>query len=150
YTEYGAGDHGTSILTGEQTPVALDWLAAQRLGATSLQGPRLSITNRFGGVTPTTAATNINLAGPADSLGQNISGVTWENTTLSLGGSATGSNLWTTAGIPLLTGQHNLILVTGTTVSWSPVLGGNTTFNDSLSLFSSPILVSGSWQNGAL
>ena len=150
YTEYSSGDHITSIETGYQTAVAVDWLAAQRLSSTSAQEPLLAITNHFAGATPTTAGTSANLAGSASALGQVVSGVAWENTTLGLSGSAQGSDLWSAAGIPLLVQQNNLLLVTATTVSWSPVLGGNTTFNDSLNLLSSPIVANLSWQSGAL
>ena len=128
----------------------MDWLAAQRLSSTSAQEPLLAITNHFAGATPTTAGTSANLAGSASALGQVVIAVAWENTNLGLSGSAQGSDLWSAAGIPLLAQQNNLLLVTATTVSWSPVLGGNTTFNDSLNLLSSPIVANLSWQSGAL
>jgi uncharacterized repeat protein (TIGR03803 family) len=150
YTEYSVGDHITSIQTGEQTPAAVDWLLAQRQGAASSHGPMISITNRFPGITPTTAATSPNLAGVAEALGQPVSGVTWQNLALNLSGSALGSSYWSALGIPLAVRSVNLLVVTGTTVSWSRVLGGNTTFNDALSLLSSPIVASVSRQNGNL
>ena len=150
YTEYTTGDHISSIQTGEQTPGSVDWLLAQRRGAASAHGPSISITNTFGGTTPTTASTNINLAGVANALGQPVSGITWTNATFGVSGSASGSNIWSASNVPLRSGQTNLLLVTGTTVSWSPVLGGNTTLNDWLNLLSSPIHASLSVQNGGL
>jgi hypothetical protein len=150
YTEYTTGDHLSSIQTAEQTPGSVDWLVAQRKGTASTHGPLLAITNQFGGTTPTTAGTNVTLAGLADALGQPLSSVAWTNTTLGFSGNASGSNLWIAAGIPLRSGQTSLLLVTGSTVSWSPVLGGNTTVNDSLNLLSSPIHATVGWQNGAL
>jgi uncharacterized repeat protein (TIGR03803 family) len=149
YTEYTTGDHISSIQTGEQTPGSVDWLMAQRSRVASAHGPSLSITDQFGGIIPTTAGTSVNLTGLADALGQPVAGITWTNTTLGVTGTASGSNTWG-ASVPLRTGQTNLLLVTGTSVSWSPVLGGNTTFNDSLNLLSSPIHASLSFQNGGL
>jgi uncharacterized repeat protein (TIGR03803 family) len=150
YTEYTTGDHLSSIQTGEQTPGSVDWLVAQRKGTASAHGPLLAITSQFGGTTPTTAGTNVTLAGVADALGQPVSSVTWTNTTLGFSGNASGSTAWIAAGVPLRSGQTSLLLVTGSTVSWSPVLGGNTTINDSLNLLSSPIHASLGWQNGGL
>jgi hypothetical protein len=150
YTEFSTGDHLTSIETGYQTSSAVGWLAAQRQGTASAYCPLLSITNQFGGVIPTTAATGASLAGSADAQGQSVSGVTWENTSAGASGSAVGFGVWNATNIPLLAGQTNLILVTGTTTSWSPVLGGNTTFNSSISLLSSPILASLSRHDDAL
>jgi len=150
YTEYAMGDHIPSIETAYQTPAAVNWLAAQRNNGPSAQGPLLSITNQFPGITPTTAATTTSLTGVADALGQSISNIIWENVTLAVSNNATGSNVWSAASIPLLPRQANLLLVTGTTVSWAPALGGNTTFNDSINLLSSPIQANLSLQSGTL
>jgi hypothetical protein len=42
-------------------------------------------------------------------------------------------------GIPLVASKTNVVLVTGTTTSWAPYFGGNTTFNDTLTVIQSPI-----------
>jgi hypothetical protein len=53
-------------------------------------------------------------------------------------------------GIPLRTSRTNLIIVTGTTTSWAPAFGGNTTFNDALAVIQSPLRVSLAWQESDL
>ena len=42
-------------------------------------------------------------------------------------------------GIPLVANKTNLIIVTATTTSWAPAYGGNTTFNDTLTVIQSPL-----------
>ena len=41
--------------------------------------------------------------------------------------------------IPLVAGRTNVIVVVGTTTSWAPAFGGNTTFNAALTEIQAPI-----------
>jgi hypothetical protein len=43
--------------------------------------------------------------------------------------------------IPLQAAKTNIVVVTATTTSWAPALGGNTTFNGILSVVPLPLLV---------
>ena len=49
-------------------------------------------------------------------------------------------------GIPLVANKTNLINVTATTTSWSAAYGGNTTFNDTLTVIQSALRVTLTWQ----
>jgi hypothetical protein len=42
-------------------------------------------------------------------------------------------------GIPLQLNKTNVVAVVGTTTSWAPAYGGNTTFNDTLTVVCYPI-----------
>jgi hypothetical protein len=52
---------------------------------------------------------------------------------------ASGNNLWSATNIPLVANKTNLVVVIGTTTSWAPAYGGNTTFNDALTVVCYPI-----------
>lgn len=151
YTEYrtGAytdatgmsyGTHGNGEAIGSLTPAIVDWFLAQRRGVPSTAEPLLTIRN------PTTeglwlsGATNLNLTGSAAALGQNVTRVAWTNSANKLSGAASGSNVWTVAELPLVANRTNVIVVTGTTTSWAPACGGNTTFNQTLMVVCSPLL----------
>ncbi|MBI4662567.1 MAG: hypothetical protein HY735_27450 [Verrucomicrobia bacterium] len=41
--------------------------------------------------------------------------------------------------IPLVANRTNVVVVAGTATSWTPAFGGNTTFNDTLTVACSPI-----------
>jgi hypothetical protein len=43
------------------------------------------------------------------------------------------------SALPLVASRTNLIIVTGTTTSWAPAFGGNTTVNDTLTMIQSPL-----------
>jgi hypothetical protein len=72
--------------------------------------------------------------------------VTWENTANNKEGVARGTNTWTTTTIPLLADKTNVVIVTATTTSWSFGFGGSTTFNDTLTVVSSPMRATLTWQ----
>lgn len=124
---------------GFLNPVYEDWLLAQRRGTPCTNAPLLSITNLAGQATLPTGATSLNLAGSAGGLDCPVTQVSWTNFANNAKGIATGTSLWSTASIPLLANKTNIICVVGTTTSWAPAYGGNTTFNDTLTVIQSPI-----------
>ena len=83
--------------------------------------------------------TNLNLAGSAAALGRDVTQVTWTNFANNAKGVASGTNVWSVANIPLVANKTNIIVVVGTTTSWAPAFGGNTTFNDTLTVIQSPL-----------
>ncbi|HOW66601.1 MAG TPA: immunoglobulin domain-containing protein [Candidatus Paceibacterota bacterium] len=150
YTEYVTGKytdstgiaydaHGGSMLMGAATPVTMDWLLAQRRGAPSTAQPLLTITNPTAQAVWRTGATNLSLAGSALAMDQDVTGVAWENAANKLTGIAEGSNAWTITNLPLTANRTNVVVVTGTTTSWAPACGGNTTFNQTLMVVCYPI-----------
>lgn len=138
YTRYQSGGHGIWPV-GYSTPGLMDWIMAQKRGVASAAEPLLSITSPTGGAAYWTGATNLTLAGTAAALGQAITAVAWRDTVNSRTGTAWGSNTWSVTGIPLLPNRTNPIVVTATTTSWAPANGGNTTFNDTLTVIQSPL-----------
>jgi predicted esterase len=139
YTEYVTGGHRGSFLMGLSTPAMVDWLLAQRRGVALTNEPLLAITHPTPQAVLFTGAINFNLAGSAGALGQSVTKVAWQNTANNRTGTATGTNTWSVSALPLLASRTNLIIVTGTTSSWAPAFGGNTTFNDILTVIQSPI-----------
>ncbi|MHC1767799.1 MAG: hypothetical protein AB9869_26595 [Verrucomicrobiia bacterium] len=150
YTEYATGKYTDStglgnssthfggFFMGWATPAIIDWVLAQRRGVSSTAEPLLSITDPTHAVW-VTGATNLNAAGSALALDEDVADVSWENAANRLTGVATGSNVWSVTGIPLVSGKTNVVVVTGTTTSWAPACGGNTTFNQTLRVVCSPI-----------
>jgi poly(3-hydroxybutyrate) depolymerase len=139
YTEYNSGAHVGGIGMGHLTPALVDWFLAQRRGQASTSEPILSITGPTSEPVRCTGATTIGLAGSATALGQPVTLVTWTNYANNLRGIATGTNDWSVTGIPLVANKTNVIVVVGTTISWAPAFGGNTTFNDTLTVACYPI-----------
>jgi len=139
YTEYASGGHVGGIQLGMGTPAIVDWMLAQRRGMSSGVEPILSISSPIREGFFTTASPSLNLAGSAEAPGQNVTRVTWENKTNRKTGLAVGTNLWNATGIPLMADKTNVVVVTATTTSWAPAFGGNTTFNDTLTVICSPI-----------
>lgn len=154
YTEYATGGpdpHLGGIFMGLCTPALIDWILAQRGGAPSLVEPLLSIHSPTPEAFYITSATSLSLAGSADPGSGRIDRVAWENVTSKTTGAASGTNLWSATSIPLTTDKTNLVIVTARTTSWAPAFGGNTTFNDTLTVFCSPIRVTLALQDsGAL
>ena len=62
-----------------------------------------------------------------------------ENAANILTGVVEGSNAWTITNLPLTANRTNVVVVTGTTTSWAPACGGNTTFNQTLMVVCYPI-----------
>jgi predicted esterase len=146
YTQYSTGGHYGAAGMGLSTPAIVDWLLAQRLAMPSTAEPLLSITSPTREGSLTTAAPSLNLSGSAEALGQSVTRVTWENTANNKQGPTKGTNTWTAAGIPLLADKTNVVIVTATTTSWAPGFGGNTTFNDTLTVVCSPMRATLTWQ----
>jgi Immunoglobulin I-set domain len=143
YTEYGTftsiNPHYDSLSVALSTPAMVDWLLAQRRGLAPTHGPLLAITNPTPKAVLSTGATNINLAGSAAALTRAVTQVTWTNFANNARGVATGTDLWNVTNIPLVANRSNVVVVVGTTTSWAPAFGGNTTFNDALTVVQSPV-----------
>jgi hypothetical protein len=140
YTEYNSGGHVGGILMGMSTPAIVDWTLSQRRRLPRATDPLLSIASPTQGAVFATGATNLNLAGAATVFGEAVVRVVWTNTANNVGGDASGSNTWTATGIPLQANKTNLISVTATTTAaWAPAFGGNTTFNDALTVIQSSL-----------
>jgi len=139
YTEYATGGHDYGIGVACTTPVVIDWLLAQRRGTASRTEPLLKITRPTAEAFLPTAATNLSLSGSVHALDQDVIGVTWQNWANNHTGPAMGTNTWSITDLPLVSSRTNLISVIGTTTTWSPSLGGNTTFNDTLTVVCSLI-----------
>jgi poly(3-hydroxybutyrate) depolymerase len=141
YTEFQAGDHIGGIGQGNMSPVIYDWLMAQRRGVASVEGPRLSITTPGSAEILVTSSATVDLAGAAETTGETVTRVSWENLTTRARGDALGTDSWTVAAVPLRGNATNVIVVTATTASGFPVNGGTTTFSDTRSVLSLPITV---------
>jgi len=87
----------------------------------------------------TTSAPSLDLAGTAAALRQTITQVSWTNTLNKATGLATGTNVWAVTSVPLVADKTHVVMLTATTTRWAPAFGGNTTFNDTLTVFDSPI-----------
>lgn len=138
YTEYQYGGHDV-LLTAMCTPSFVDWFLGQQRGVPSTTEPLLSITRSTPEAADTTCALTVDLSGSVAACGRNISQVDWTNLTAQIGGKASGTNLWSASAVSLAPDQTNLLVVTATTTSWAPGLGGHTTFSDTLSVVCSPI-----------
>jgi hypothetical protein len=145
YTEYVSGGH-LDTFTGFGamsvfycTPTSVNWLLAHRRGAASTNEPLLSITNPTQQAVLLTGATNLNLAGTAAALDREVTQVAWTNFANNAKGVASGTNVWSVANIPLVANKTNVVVVVGTTTSWAPAFGGNTTFVDTLTVIQSSI-----------
>lgn len=139
YTEFQTGGHYDGIIQALCLPAAVDWLLAQRRGVSPTNEPLLAISNPALQAVLFTGMTNLNLAGSAAALGRDVIRVTWTNYANNAKGLASGTNLWRAANIPLVANKTNVIAVVATTTSWAPALGGNTTFNDTLTVIQSPL-----------
>ena len=140
YTEYNSGGHGGAALMSLSTPAIVDWTLAQRRSLAPATDPLLAITSPTQGAVFATGTTNLNLAGAATVFGEAVIRVVWTNTANNVGGDASGSNTWTATGIPLQANKTNLIsVIATTTTTWAPAFGGNTTFNDTLTVIQSPV-----------
>jgi hypothetical protein len=140
YTEYNSGGHLGAALMSLSTPGMVDWTLAQRRGLPPATDPLLAITSPTQGAVFATGATSLNLAGSATVFGDAVNGVVWTNTANQATGDASGSNPWTATGIPLQANKTNLIsVIATTTATWAPAFGGNTTFNDTLTVIQSPV-----------
>jgi len=150
YTEYSSGGHLSSLTTGFSTVPVVDWLLAQRLGVKSAVGPLVATTNHTHGQLYVTGSSTADLAGTASALGQPIAAVSWTNTVTRTGAQASGFESWSALKIPLQPEKTNIVIVTATTTSWAPGIGGNTTINDTLAILSTPIRETLSAQAGGL
>lgn len=140
YTEYASGGHMDGIAMGLCTPVAVEWLLAQRRGQPSSTEPVITITQPTSAPDLQTAATNIDLSCLANALGQPLNQVSWTNLLNNASGLAAGTNTWRISGIPLKLDRTNTVIVVATTTSWaSPLFGGATTFNDAVRINCAPI-----------
>jgi Ig-like domain-containing protein/prolyl oligopeptidase family protein len=139
YTEYNSGGHLGGILMSMSTPAIVDWTLTQRRDLPPATDPLLAITSPTREAIHATGATNLNLGGGAAAPGRDVTKVAWENTANGAKGTASGTNTWSATGVPLRGSRTNLIIITATTTSWAPAYGGNTTFNDALTVIQSPL-----------
>jgi hypothetical protein len=107
----------------------------------SVKGPRLSISTPGSPDLLVTSSATVNLAGAAETIGEVVTRVSWENLTTRAKGDALGTDSWSVAAVPLRGNATNVIVVTAMTASGFPVNGGATTFSDTLSVQSLPITV---------
>ncbi len=142
YTEFQTGGHPGGIGAGNMSPVIHDWLMAQRRGVVSIERPRLTTTTPISQGRVVTSAATVDLAGSAESIGETVTRVSWENLTTRAKGDALGTSSWSVKAVPLRSDATNIIVVTATTASGFPVNGGTTTFSDTLSVLFLPITVS--------
>jgi poly(3-hydroxybutyrate) depolymerase len=147
YTEYASGGHIDGIFLGTGTPAIVDWMLGQRRGVSGTVEPNLRI-NAPAETTITTGAASIDLVGVAAALGQAITQLRWTNTVNRATGIATPTNVWDVTGVPLVPDRTNVVIVTATTTSWAPAFGGNTTFNDTLTVVCKPIRATLAMQGG--
>jgi poly(3-hydroxybutyrate) depolymerase len=142
YTEFASGgpnSHLYGIGTGASNPVFVNWLLAQRRGVASTLDPLLSITAPTPQTVLTTSAPNLSLSGSAAALDHAVIRVNWTNYANNATGVALGTNDWNVPNIPLVADSTNVVVVVGTTTSWAPFFGGNTTFNAALTVIQTPI-----------
>ncbi|MBI4660010.1 MAG: immunoglobulin domain-containing protein [Verrucomicrobia bacterium] len=135
-TVYNSGTHSEAVTAANSAP-HIDWLFSQRRGQVTL--PSLAITGRTLETTYRTGADFLDLRGSAQGFAYPVSKVSWLNLALNRRGDAIGTEAWSAPGIPLAANRTNAIVVTATlNLTWVPV-EGTTTFNDTVSVFSSPL-----------
>jgi hypothetical protein len=142
YTEFASGSpnsHLYGIGTGASNPVFVNWLLAQRRGVASTLEPLLSITaptpqdrSRNERNQPQSLRVRRGLGsrghpGRLDELRQQCVRCRFGHERLERGEHPAGR--W----------QTNVVVVVGTTTSWAPFFGGNTTFNAALTVIQTPI-----------
>jgi poly(3-hydroxybutyrate) depolymerase len=150
YTEYASGGHSSTMWTPAfRTPGLVDWLMAQRRGQPSTVRPFIQITQPTAEPLADWTARQITIDGTVSDPEMQISQVTWKNHRNNISGTAAGTNNWSATGIPLHTGT-NLINVIAKGTSWSASLRGSTTYNDSIRVIQSDLVVVASLQNGEL
>lgn len=125
YTEYATGDHPIWSI-GYYTPGLVDWVFAQKRGQPLNGFLQTTFTS------PTTGATNVTLAGVCGDASAAVSGLNAYNVQTAAFSTVTGATNWTAPNIPLQPDATNRIVVTAVGTSWSAILGGSTSFNNSL------------------
>ena len=139
YTEYRSGGHIGGCTMLASTPAWAEWLLAQRRGHESVTEPLVSINSPAAESTLVTGGARLSLAGSARARGQAVLRASWQNLANKTTGTALGTNLWSISDIPLAPDATNTVVVMATTTSWAPAYGGNTSFNETLLVFCSPI-----------
>ncbi len=134
FTRYSFGNFAIWN-TAYQTPGLVEWLMAQKRGATSSVLPFLTITAPTDQSTYTTSEATITLSGTIDNEMGAPTEITWNNLNNRRTGSAHGTNEWIAASIPLVSDGTNVIVITAKASSRSKYLGGNTTFNQSITVY---------------
>lgn len=149
YTEFDSGGHVDGILQAMCIPTVNDWFLAQRRGTAAPIGPRLAITIPASDAFYFASTTNLDLFGRAEAGTSVVTSVAWENLAGNSRGSGIGTNTWNATNIPIQADKTNLVIVTATTTSWAPAFGGNTTFNDTLTVICKPRRVTLALQGSA-
>lgn len=138
YTRYQSGGHN-SWTPGYATPGLVDWVMSQRRGTDSPHEPILTINNPASSTIFLTNATSLSLTGTAGALSATVTNVAWINTANGASGVAVGTSAWSITDLPLQPGMTNLIIVTATAPTGVASYGGNTTFNDTLTVVDCPL-----------
>jgi poly(3-hydroxybutyrate) depolymerase len=143
YTEYAGGGH--NIWTeAYSTPILMSWLYSQKRGAISSASPVLRISNPTDQQAFSLNGTNLALSGWFYAPNQGVSRVDWTNATLPSAGIAPiATTNWSVAKVVVNTAATNRVIITGSSTRLNGVLGGATTFNDSLAIVVPPSIVGG-------
>ncbi len=135
YTEYTSGGHGIWP-EAYATPRLVDWTLAQRRGEPIKNSPFVTLPDLPANGRLSTRATQLELAGSAQTWGEAITQLKWSNSATNKTGSGVATNRWQLSGVPLVPGKTNVIVVAAGTSSFAPAWGGATTFSATL-----PVLV---------
>ena len=134
YTEYASGGH-VVWTPAYNTPILMDWVYAQRRGVASTNIPILTILSPTNAPSYATTNSSLNFSGTAFDGNGTVAAVTWTNYQgTTVGGTAIGTANWTIANLPVDNTLSKLVVLTAKGTSWSGSLGGNTTFNDTLTI----------------
>lgn len=148
YSEFKTGGHEGPMRVASCSPVVLNWLFAQRRGQPPAPPFAVEVAGPNGPPPTVTGAPSVNLAGTARAMAGNITAVSWENRANRIKGVAStdrhaDTTSWVADHIPLAAGKTNVLIVVATLdTTWAPAFGGNTTFSDTVSVFSTPVRLS--------
>jgi predicted esterase len=135
YTEYASGGHGIWP-EAYATPGLVDWTLTQRRGEPIKNSPVVTLQDLPANGQRSTRATQLDLAGHAQTWGEAVTQIKWSNSATNRTGAGVATNDWQLNGIPLVAGKTNVIVVAAGTSSFAPAWGGATTFSVTL-----PVLV---------
>lgn len=148
YSEFNSGGHQGPMRVASCSPVVLNWLFAQRRGQPPASPFAVEIVGADGPLPLVTGTPVIDLTGTASATLGAITNVTWAIRANQTKGTATttrqaGKTFWVVHNVPLAADKTNVIVVTATLdTTWAPAFGGNTTFSDTVSVFSAPVRLS--------
>ena len=130
FTDYATGNHGGSWTRAydANTPL-VPWIMAQRRGQLNFSSVlRVSTTSPTLTSTYVTKTTPVVFTGITEDVTAAVTSVGWINLSTNATGTATGTNSWTTGGIPLQA-NSNLVRFMATGAAYGSLGNGNTTFS---------------------